>query len=141
MSHPAFPGAVSREDPQLTDRQREVFIALVTLHGDSARPVGSEAIAQRAGIPLSPASIRNALAAVEGMGLLARTHASAGRVPSGSGYDFLVRHLLTPAALPVELVAQVDETLRRSSHDVERLLGEASRLLSELTHQLGLALT
>ena len=62
MSHPAFPGAVSREDPELTDRQREVFVALVTLHGDSARPVGSESLAQRAGIPLSPASIRNALA-------------------------------------------------------------------------------
>ena len=141
MSHPAFPGAVSREDPELTDRQREVFVALVTLHGDSARPVGSESLAHRAGIPLSPASIRNALAELEGMGLLARTHASAGRVPSESGYDFLVRHLLTPASLPPELLTQVDETLRRSAHDVEHLLGEASRLLSELTHQLGLALT
>jgi heat-inducible transcriptional repressor len=141
MSHPAFPGAVNREDPELTDRQRQVFVALVTMHGDSARPVGSESLAQRAGIPLSPASIRSALAGLEGMGLLARAHASAGRVPSESGYDFLVRHLLTPTELSPDLLAQVDETLRRSAHDVERLLGEASRLLSELTHQLGLALT
>ena len=141
MSHPAFPGGVSREDPELTDRQRDVFVALVTLHGDSARPVGSEALAHHARIPLSSASIRGALAELESMGLLARTHASAGRVPSGSGYDFLVRHLLTPAALPPALMAQVDETLRRSARDVEHLLGEASRLLSSLTHQLGLALT
>ena len=141
MSHPAFPGVVSREDPDLTDRQRDVFVALVTLHGDSARPVGSEALAQQARIPLSPASIRGALAELESMGLLARTHASAGRVPSESGYDFLVRHLLTPAALPPAIVAQVDETLRRSARDVEHLLSEASRLLSSLTHQLGLALT
>lgn len=141
MSHPAFPGAVSREDPDLTDRQRDVFVALVTLHGDSARPVGSESLAHQAGIPLSPASIRQALAELEGMGLLARSHASAGRVPSESGYDFLVRQLLTPAPLPPEMLAQVDETLRRSARDVEHLLGEASRLLSELTHQLGLALT
>jgi len=141
MSHPAFLGAVSREDPDLTDRQRDVFIALVTLHEGSARPVGSESIAQHAGIPLSPASIRSALAELEGMGLLARTHASAGRVPSESGYDYLVRQLLTPAALSPEMLTQVDETLRRSAHDVEHLLGEASRLLSELTHQLGLALT
>lgn len=141
MSHPTFLGAVSREDPELTDRQRDVFIALVTLHGDSARPVGSESIAQHAGIPLSPASIRSALAELEGMGLLARRHASAGRVPSENGYDYLVRQLLTPAALPPEVLTRVDETLRRSAHDVEHLLGEASRLLSELTHQLGLALT
>src|SRR5262245_44326738 len=141
MSHPAFPGGVSREDPELTDRQREVFIALVTLHGDSARPVGSEALAQQARIPLSPASIRGALAELESLGLLARPHASSGRIPSEGGYDFLERHLLTPAALPPAVVAQVDETLRRSARDVEHLLGEASRLLSSLTRQLGLALT
>jgi heat-inducible transcriptional repressor len=75
------------------------------------------------------------------MGLVARAHASAGRVPSGSGYDFLVRHLLTPSPLSPEVVAQIDETLSRSARDVEHLLGEASRLLSSLTHQLGLALT
>ena len=141
MSHPAFPGRVSREDPELTHRQRQVFVALVTLHGDSARPVGSESLAQQAGIPLSPASIRGALAELESMGLLSRAHASSGRVPSESGYDFLVRHLLTPASLPPALLAQVDETLRRSAQDVEHLLNEASRLLSSLTHQLGLALT
>jgi heat-inducible transcriptional repressor len=141
MSHPAFPGSVGREDPDLTDRQREVFIALVTLHGGSARPVGSEALAHQARIPLSPASIRGALAELESLGLLARTHASAGRVPSGSGYDYLVRHLLTPSPLPPEVVAQIDETLRNSARDVEHLLGEASRLLSSLTGQLGLALT
>src|SRR6185295_10953782 len=135
MSNPAFPGAVLRRDPDLTGRQRDVFIALVNLHADSARPVGSDSLAQRAGIPLSPASIRHALAELEGMGLVARAHASAGRVPSGTGYDYLVRHLLTPAALPAELLAQVDETLRRSARDVEHLLGEASRLLSEMTHQ------
>lgn len=141
MSHPAFLGAVNREDPELTERQRDVFVALVTLHGDSARPIGSEALAQHARIPLSPASIRSALAELEGMGLLARAHASAGRVPSETGYDYLVRHLLTPAALTPDEIAQVDETLRRSANDVDHLLGEASRLLSELTHQLGLALT
>ncbi|MBI3539239.1 MAG: heat-inducible transcription repressor HrcA [Candidatus Eisenbacteria bacterium] len=141
MSHPAFPGGVHREDPELSHRQRQVFLALVTLHGDSARPVGSEALSQQGGIPLSPASIRGALAELEAAGLVARAHASAGRVPSETGYDFFIRHLLTPAALAPAELAQVDETLGRSARDVEHLLGEASRLLSSLTHQLGLALT
>jgi heat-inducible transcriptional repressor len=141
MSHPAFPGGVHREDPELSDRQRQVLLALVTLYGESARPVGSESLSQQGGIPLSPASIRNALAELETAGLLARAHASAGRVPSESGYEFFVRHLLTPAALTPAELAQVDETLGRSARDVEHLLGEASRLLSSLTRQLGLALT
>jgi heat-inducible transcriptional repressor len=141
MSHPAFPGSVHREDPDLSDRQRQVFAALVTLHGETARPIGSEALAHQGGIGLSAASIRSALSELETAGMLARSHASSGRVPSETGYDFFVRHLLTPASLSPALLAQVDETLGRSARDVEHLLGEASRLLSSLTHQLGLALT
>jgi heat-inducible transcriptional repressor len=139
MSQPAFPGRLSREDPDLTERQRYVFAALVTLHGRTARPVGSESLAQHAGIPLSPASIRSALAELEAMGLLERLHSSAGRVPSARGYEFFVRTLLRPAVLPPALVAEVTRTLRRSTQDVEHLLNEASRLLSSLTRQLGLA--
>src|SRR5262245_22494385 len=138
MSQPAFPGRLSREDPDLTERQRQVFAALVTLHGHSARPVGSESLAQH-GIPLSPASIRSALAELEAMGLLERLHSSAGRVPTPLGYQLFVRTLLRPAALPAALVDQVAQTLWRSTRDVERLLDEASRLLSSLTRQLGLA--
>src|SRR5262245_26449017 len=141
MSQPAFPGGVHREDPELSDRQRQVFLALVTLHGESARPVGSESLSQLGGIPLSPASIRTALADLEAAGLVARAHASAGWGPSESGYEFFIRYLLTPAALAPAELAQMDETLGRSSRDVEHLLGEASRLLWSLTHQLGLALT
>ncbi len=140
MSEPAFPGRYTDQDPDLSHRQRDVFAALVTLHGRSARPVGSEVLAHSAGIPLSSASIRGALAELESAGLLERSHASAGRVPSPRGYRFFIRTLLTPAVLPIGLMAQVDETLTRSARDVEHLLHEASRLLSSLTHQLGLAL-
>ena len=140
MSQPAFPGGLHHEDPDLSPRQREVFAAVVELHGASAHPVGSETLAHLGRIPLSSASIRNELAELESAGLLERTHASAGRVPSVKGYEFFVRTLLVPAALPADLVAQVNETLTLSARDVERLLHEASRLLSSLTHQLGLAL-
>ena len=140
MSNPAFPGGLHREDPDLSPRQREVFVAVVELHGASAHPVGSETLADLGRIPLCSASIRNELAGLEFAGLLERTHASAGRVPSIRGYEYYVRTLLVPAVLSVDLVAQVNETLTHSARDVERLLHEASRLLSSLTHQLGLAL-
>src|SRR2546425_943287 len=140
MSQPAFPGGLHHEDPDLSPRQREVFTAVVELHGASAHPVGSETLAHLGRIPLSAASIRSALADLEAAGLLERQHPSAGRVPSVKGYEFFVRALLVPAVLPPDLVAQVGETLTRSARDVERLLHEASRLLSTLTHQLGLAL-
>lgn len=140
MSQPAFPGSVSRSDPDLTDRQRQVFAALVMLHRCCASPVGSETLAQQSGIPLSPASIRMALAELESMGLLERARASAGRVPTAGGFEFYVRALLEPATLPADVLAEVDRALLSSTRDIEHLLNEASRLLSSLTFQLGLAL-
>jgi heat-inducible transcriptional repressor len=140
MSRPAFPGQLNREDPDLTDRQRHVLAALIALHGRSARPVGSDALAREGSFGLSAASLRGALAELEGIGLVEQPHRAAGRVPSGHGYEYFVRTMVTPAALPEGLLDEVDRTLKDSRRDVERLLAEASRLLSSLTRQLGLAL-
>ncbi len=139
MSQPAIPGRLNVEDPALSERQRRVFASLLALHSDSARPVGSEALAAEGGIPLSAAGIRGELAELEALGLVERPHASAGRVPSPRGYEFYVRHFLTPRALPAPVLEEVDRTLRNAARDVERLLAEASRLVAQLTHQLGLA--
>jgi heat-inducible transcriptional repressor len=139
MSEPAIPGRLSREDPDLTDRQRQVFDALVRLHGRTARPVSSETLAREGGIRLSPASIRGALAELESLGLLERPHASAGRVPTARGWELYVRVLLVPAPLPAAWVEEIDGVLLHSERDIEHLLNDASRLLSGLTRQLGLA--
>jgi heat-inducible transcriptional repressor len=139
MSELAFPGGLSRGDPSLSERHREVLAAVVGIHGRMARPVGSETLAHEGGIPLSSASIRNALAELEEMGLLERHHSSAGRTPSIRGYEYFIRALVRPAELPDHVQAEIDRILLRSAHDVEQLLNEASRLLSSITHQLGLA--
>jgi heat-inducible transcriptional repressor len=115
-----------------------VFAALVAFHGRTATPVGSEALA--GGIGLSAASIRNALAELESIGFLDRAHASAGRFPTARGFEYYVRTLLQPEILPPALLAEVDQTLLASARDVEQLLAQASRLLSSLTRELGLAL-
>ena len=115
MSHPAFPGGLHREDPDLSPRQREVFAAVIELHGASAHPVGSETLADLGRIALSSASIRNELAGLESAGLLERTHASAGRVPSVKGYEYYVRTLVVPAVLPADLVERVNETCRNAT--------------------------
>lgn len=139
MSQPAFPGRLNAEDPVLTDRQRRVFASLLAVHSGTARPVGSEALAAEGGIPLSSASIRGALAELETLGLLDRSHASAGRVPSARGYELYVRHFLTPRPLPAAALAEIDQSLRNAARDIEHLLGDASRLIAQLTHQMGLA--
>lgn len=141
MSQPAFPGHVSREDPDLTERQRSVLESLIDLHGGSARPVGSEVLARESRLGLSAASIRSELAELEALGLVEQPRTAAGRIPTGAGYDLYVRRLMAPVMLPQELLDELERRLDRSSRDVEHLLSEASRLLSSFTGQLGLAVT
>src|SRR5262245_5161507 len=112
MLRPAFPGALNRDDPELTERQRQVFVAVVHTYGRTARPVGSDQLARAARLRLSAASIRGVLGELESLGLLERSHASAGRVPSPPGYRMFVRTELQTVPLPPELVREVEERLR-----------------------------
>ena len=139
MSHPAVPGHLTGSDPDLSPRQRRVLAALVEVHARTARPVGSELLARDPSLPLSPASVRAALGDLEDAGLVERSHAASGRVPSAHGYEYFVRALLAPEPLPAVLQDELDVRLQHSAGDVEHLLAEASRLISSLTHQLGLA--
>lgn len=139
MSEPAFPGRVTRDDPDLTQRHRRVFMALVRLHGRTARPVSSETLARQPEMGISSASVRGALADLEALGFLERSHISGARTPSAKGYEYFIRALLTPTVLPPAVLDEVGQALEHCTRDVEHLLGQASRLLSSLTHQLGLA--
>jgi heat-inducible transcriptional repressor len=140
MPSPAIPGRLSAADPDLTDRQRRVFARLVALHRRDAGPVSSERLARAGDVRQSGASLRGTLAQLEGLGLLERAHSAAGCVPSTAGWEYFVRVVLEPAALPAEIEDAIAERLSQSRHDVERLLHEASRLLASFSHQLGLAL-
>src|SRR5690349_11937651 len=137
MSEPTLPGRLSDQDPELSDRQRRLLASLVSLHERTAHAVGSEALASQGDIPWSPASIRGALAELEELGFLERSHPCAGRIPTPRGYAYFVRTLLRPEPLPAALRDEVDRTLLASARDIEQLLHQASRLLSSMTRELG----
>ena len=66
----------------LSTRQRQVLQATVHHYVDTIEPVGSRTLVQRFGIPVSSATVRSAMGALEERGLLMQPHTSAGRVPS-----------------------------------------------------------
>jgi heat-inducible transcriptional repressor len=58
-----------------------------------AQPVASDLIARKYESDLSPATVRNEMAALEEAGLIAQPHTSAGRVPTDHGYRYFVELL------------------------------------------------
>src|SRR5439155_13065274 len=100
MSSPAIPGRLSASDPDLTEGQHRVFSRLVALHRREARRVSSERLGRAPGLRQSGESLRGTLAELEELGLLVRPRAGAGRVPSAAGWEYFVRVVVEPAALP-----------------------------------------
>jgi heat-inducible transcriptional repressor len=91
--------APSRSALDLTERQRIVLRAVVEDYVLNAVPVGSQALVERYGLPVSSATVRSAMAELESLGLLSHPHTSAGRVPSDLGYRTYVESLMRESAL------------------------------------------
>jgi heat-inducible transcriptional repressor len=80
-------------------RKGAVLRAVVSDHIRTGEPVGSGAVVRRYRLAVSPATVRNDMAALEEMGYLAQPHTSAGRIPTDLGYRFYVDALPRRPAL------------------------------------------
>src|SRR3972149_2215147 len=129
---------MSRNAPILNERAQLLLKALVELSSTDGQPVGSRALSRVSGLDLSPASVRNVMADLEEMGFIASPHPSAGRVPTSRGYRVFVDTLMTVKPLDRVDLAQLQGNLH-PDHP-QRVISQASQLLSELTHFAGIVI-
>ncbi|MGB3712366.1 MAG: heat-inducible transcriptional repressor HrcA [Erythrobacter sp.] len=124
---------------ELTDRAREIFRLVVEGYLEGGQPVGSNTLAADGGLNLSPASIRSVLSQLEGLGLLAAPHTSAGRMPTEAGLRIFVDGMMRVAEPTQEERAQIEARLSEGG-PVEQALQKTSVLLSELTGAAGMVM-
>ena len=124
---------------ELTERAREIFRRVVEGYIEDGQPVGSKTLASDGGLNLSPASIRSVLAELEGLGLLAAPHTSAGRMPTDAGLRIFVDGMMRVAEPSAEERAQIEARLAESG-PVEQALQQTSALLSELSGAAGMVM-
>ncbi len=79
---------------ELTARRERILRHVVQEYVALAQPVPSDLIARKYEAELSPATVRNEMAALEEAGLIAQPHTSAGRVPTDRGYRHFVELLM-----------------------------------------------
>jgi heat-inducible transcriptional repressor len=117
------------------DRRLEVLRAIVEDYVHSREPVGSRVLVERHGLNVSPATIRNDMAALEDAGLISQPHTSAGRIPTDKGYRVFVDKLSTIKPLsPAERKAI--QAFLEDAVDLDDVVDRSVRLLAQLTHQV-----
>ncbi len=125
----------------LSARQRAILHSIVGTYIETGEPIGSRtisrAVARMRSLSLSPATIRNVMADLADEGYLTQPHTSAGRVPTGKAFQDYA------GAVPSRPLPESDCTRilqeMRSGESLEERVGIASRMLTELTRNVGIA--
>ena len=125
---------------ELNERSREIFRHIVDSYVETGEPIGSATLANRLGQTLSPASVRNVMAELEGAGLLYSPHTSAGRIPTDAGLRFFVDGLLEIGDLTEDEQAAIEARCAAVGRSLPDTLKEASAMLSGLSMCAGIVM-
>jgi heat-inducible transcriptional repressor len=119
----------------MASRQLEILKAIVDEYVATEEPVGSKTIASRAGLGISPATIRNEMAVLEDAGLITQPHTSAGRIPTNKGYRVFVDQLDQIKPLSNAERKAIENFLDGAS-DLDDVISRTVRLLAQVTKQV-----
>ena len=117
------------------ERRLSVLRAIVEDYVKTEEPVGSKALVERHGLGVSPATVRNDMAALEEEGYITAPHTSAGRVPTDKGYRLFVDRLTTLKPMSAAEKRAI-ATFLDGAVDLDDVVHRSVRLLSQLTHQV-----
>ncbi|MCD6580203.1 MAG: heat-inducible transcription repressor HrcA [Desulfuromusa sp.] len=124
----------------LNERSQNILEAIVEDYISSAEPVGSRAISRKHNFNLSPASVRNVMADLEEMGLLCSPHTSAGRIPTGKGFQYYIDTLLEVRNLNQDEKQNLRNSYRFQNMRMEDVMQEVGRVLSGISQYTGLVM-
>ncbi len=117
------------------DRRLNVLRAIVEDYVATEEPVGSKALVERHGLGVSPATVRNDMAALEDEGYITQPHTSAGRVPTDKGYRLFVDRLTTVKPMSAAERKAIS-TFLDGAVDLDDVVQRSVRMLSQLTRQV-----
>ena len=120
---------------KVAGRQLEILKAIVDEYVATEEPVGSKTLAERSGLGVSPATIRNEMAVLEDAGLITQPHTSAGRIPTNKGYRVFVDQLAEIKPLSTAERKAIENFLDGAT-DLDDVISRTVRLLAQVTKQV-----
>ena len=119
------------------DRKLAVLRAIVEDYVSTQEPVGSKSLVDRHRLGVSPATVRNDMAALEEEGFITQPHTSAGRIPTDKGYRLFVDRLSQVKPLTAAERRAI-ATLLEGAIDLDDVVQRSVRLLAQLTRQVAI---
>ncbi|MDR1448998.1 MAG: heat-inducible transcriptional repressor HrcA [Propionibacteriaceae bacterium] len=121
----------------LDDRKLAVLRAIVSDYVRNREPVGSRALVERHRLNVSPATVRNDMAALEEEGYITQPHTSAGRIPTDKGYRLFVDRLAQVKPLSAAERRAITTFLAQAV-DLDDIILRTVRLLAQVTSQVAI---
>ena len=125
----------------LTPRQVDILKLIVREYIDNAEPVGSETLEKKHDVGVSPATIRNEMAAMVKLGYLSKPHTSAGRIPTTKALKLYINELMREKEMTVADEVQAKEHVWDLRAQEEKFLREITRDLALKTKSLAVTTT
>lgn len=123
---------------RLEARTQQVLRAVIRDYILRAQPVGSGKITKKYRLDMSPATVRNIMSCLEGLGFLEQPHPSSGRVPTDRGFRYYVDVLMEPKPLRRDEKEFILNRVQDAPHEVGVIMQETSRVLSQISHYTSL---
>jgi heat-inducible transcriptional repressor len=120
---------------RLEGRQREIFEIVVEEFIKTARPVGSEFLAENYDLEVSSATVRNDLAFLEELGLLEKPHTSGGRVPTSRGWHFFIEEVRGPDELSAGEIARLNALTNELLNTSQEIMNCVSKIFPEVSEE------
>lgn len=115
------------------ERRSAILGLIIDYYIKTGEPLGSKTLCEMLPYSISSATIRNEMAFLSEVGFLQQRHTSGGRVPTKAAYRYYVDNLISSTELSPFERQKINEVLSVNASDPERLLADASKMLSELT--------
>lgn len=120
----------NQPNPDMTERRQKLLRLLVREYVDSGKPVGSNTLASRYGEPISSATIRNEMVALERKGYVVQPHTSGGRIPTDQGYRYYVHNLMPNRSLAQSDQVMIRHQFRQVEAQLDSMVEFAASVLS-----------
>lgn len=120
----------------ITERQRDILMAIIREFMESADEVGSLSLLEKYNLGVSSATIRNEMARLMELGFLEKSHISSGRFPTDQALRMYVSNLLGSSSLNPMITVEIRQGIFRDRFSKETVIDSILKIVSDETESV-----